>query len=167
MSSAPNHFANLDHLAAANAFQLFTVLGQACRDGAVEARHADTLVTKALGVVQESGPFAGGLFLLSRTGATDDPTKRRTEHVLAREALACLIMLPKNAAYAKIQPAWPGVLTGRDLSNPGKKKEVIDYLVKMAGVPLEQLLLIKQVWELTLTYARYMARSQRGEDART
>ena len=154
--------ANLDFTAASAADEIQNAIGERCKGAnhnKVLAKDVENLVTKALGVVQESGPFACGLFLLSKAG--DKPIEETPyEAVVACHILSRLLSLPAQYALADIQQAWrDGVLEPKQVN--GAKSQIIPHLVKLAGVSIERLLLIKQIWERTLTYARYMARSRK------
>lgn len=157
---------NLDYIAAAAGGRISAAIGEDCiknkKRAKTEAKDVDNLVTKALGVVQESGPFACGLFLLSRTGTAADVKQLAAEHVAARRALCELLLLPAESTFAGIQTPWKQ----RALS-PERvgaiKREIVEHLVQLAGVEIDRLMLVKQVWEQALTYARYMARSQKKD----
>jgi hypothetical protein len=163
---APEH--SLDYMAAAAATEVSAKLinNHPCKParkgetGLVKAEDADNLVTKALGVVQESGPFACCLYLLSRCGSTTNWQEVRAEAVVAGEVLITLLGLSDRASFAKVQKRWTA---GSIQPNGGEsnKKAILDHMVAVTGVELERLFLIKEVWEQTLTYLRYIARSMR------
>jgi hypothetical protein len=154
--------ANLDFTAASAADEIQKAIGASCkgkRHNKVLAKDVENLATKALGVVQESGPFACGLFLLSKTG-DKSIDEIPYEAVVACHIMSRLLSLPARHSSLDAQPAWQGGMI-EPAQVHSARSQIIPHLVKIAGVSLEQLLLIKQIWERTLTYARYMARSRK------
>jgi hypothetical protein len=154
---------NLDYVAAEAATRICEMVGPA---GAVRANDAENVFTKALGVLQECGPFACSLYLLSRSGSNEGLRGAGAEETVACRTLAGLISLSNGAAFGSIQPEWKlgGVLEAERVSS--SKKKIIEHMVQVASVDLDRLMLIKQVWEQVLTYSRYMARSLREKDRR-
>jgi hypothetical protein len=109
----------------------------------LEAGKVDNLVTKALGVLQENGVYAAMLYLYSRTEKNDKFVAEKT-----RERLLSL-------------------LTDLEITGlPGTQaSEALKFLTDKVCNDLDRLLLVKQLWEQALIYARYgaKARSAAGE----
>jgi hypothetical protein len=110
-----------------------------------DAGKVDNLVTKALGVLQENGVYAGLLYLYSRTEGQDKVIAKKT-----RERL--LSLLPKLELRA---------VTGMEAS------VALEFLIEEVCNDLDTLLLVKQVWEQTLIYTRYGAKARSVEEARS
>lgn len=162
-----NEDMNLDYKAAKAAADLFhAVHKKPCKGKppTVEPAVADNLFTKALGVVQESGPFACSLYLLYRSGQTTSLSEATAEEVVACYTLATLVGLPHENSFSDVQKPWNAAISPEEVS--GKKKDILNHMLDVSNVELERLLLIKQVWEQTLTYARYIARSRREKKER-
>jgi len=102
----------------------------------------DNLVTKALGVLQENGVYAATLFLYSRTG----PDGKIAPYV--RKPL-----LKLAAGEVVHQPAPVSM---------NNAEEVLAWVTDHISGDLDTLLLVKQVWEQTLIYARYGAKAREG-----
>lgn len=104
----------------------------------------DNLVTKTLGVLQENGVYAAMLYLYSRSEKNDKFIAQKT-----RERLLSLL-------------AELGI-TG--LADTPQASEALKFLTDHVCDDLDRLLLVKQLWEQTLIYARYgaKARSAAGE----
>jgi hypothetical protein len=96
----------------------------------------ENVVTKALGVVQENGIYAGLLYLYSR-GPTETPVAKQ-----ARDRLLALV-----------GELGAGQVAGRDAQT------ALKFLTDNVCGNLDTLLLVKQVWEQTLIYARYGAKA--------
>lgn len=128
---------NLDLLAARTAQNIITNT----TDGH-KASDVENLVTKALGVLQENGIYAGLLYLYSRTGATDKPIaeKIRVKLLSLLSELELLTLASTDASTAL--------------------KSLTDHICN----DLDRLLLVKQLWEQTLIYARYGAKAREAED---
>ena len=167
---------NLDYVAAGAAAQLTKTLlgedkghGHTCKPprkgaaGEVTAQDSDNLVTKALGVIAESGVFACGLFLLSKSGNKVGWTELKGDEVAACCTISSLLLLAESPSWKVVQPAWTGAKLDAERINE-RKRAIIAHLVKISSLGLPELLLIRQVWEQTLTYARYMMRSLREKD---
>ncbi len=104
----------------------------------IEGGEVDNLATKALGVLQENGVYAVQLYLYSRTGKAEESIAKQT-----REKLLSLLRefgLPElentNAATA------------------------LAFLTEHVCTDLDRLLMVKQLWEQTLIYARYGAKAR-------
>ncbi len=123
---------NLDLLAAQAAQKIISDT----KEQKAAATDVDNLITKTLGVLQENGVYAGLLYLYSRT--TDKPIAQET-----REQLLALI--PKLGLPT---PARTDVSTA------------LTFLTDNICSDLDRLLLVKQLWEQTLIYARYGAKAR-------
>jgi hypothetical protein len=108
-----------------------------------KAKEVDNLVTKSLGVLQENGVYAGLLYLYSRSSEAD-----RTIAEKVREQLLGL-----TGELGQPQP------DARD------HEAALRFMADHVCNDLDTLLLVKQVWEQTLIYARYgaKARDKAGE----
>ena len=127
---------NLDMLAATAAQRIIEVTAE-CKSADV-----DNLATKALGVLQENGVYAGILFLYSRTGEAD-------------KAIAPAI---RRGLLALIPSLVPGATVP-----PDSASDALSLVSCCLADDLEVLLLVKQVWEQALIYLRYGAKARGGE----
>ena len=125
---------NLD-LIAARAAQ--TIINETTRPD-IKASDVENVVTKALGVLQENGVYAALLYLYSRTNAADKP--------IAEKAREKLLDLTKELTLPE--------LASREA------KTALKFLTDHVCNDLDRLLLVKQLWEQTLIYARYGAKAR-------
>lgn len=134
---------NLDYFAASHAQAIVRRSAQ----GGASAEEVDSLVTKALGVLQEHGIYASILFLLSRSRERD----RLIAKVVKEEMLSLLSALPF---------AW-----GRPTSE--SNDSVLEYIstTVTGDARLERVLLAKETLEQLLIYARYGAKARKAESA--
>src|SRR5438067_3360030 len=97
-----------------------------------KASEVDNLITKALGVLQENGVYAAMLYLYSRTS---------TDKSIAEQVRPKLMSLAKEL----------------DLRPPEQRDAAVNlkFLTDTICNDLDRLLLVKQLWEQTLIYARY------------
>ena len=123
---------NLDTLAAATAQQIVAETRK------IKSSEVDNLATKALGVLQENGPYAATLFLYSRTG----PDAKVAPFVRQR-----LLELAASEVVAKAPPE-------------DNATTALPFVTEHIAGDLDILLLVKQVWEQTLIYARYGAKAR-------
>jgi hypothetical protein len=125
---------NLDLLAAEAA-------GAIVRDtigaGGRRATDVENLATKALGVLQENGPYAAMLFLYSRPD---------TEEKIARPIREQLLDVAARTLRIGI--------VGHEVD------KALESVARLAA-DLEFLLLLKQLWEQTLIYTRYGAKAHK------
>lgn len=98
----------------------------------------ENLITKALGVLQENGVYACMLFLYSRTSNSD----KAVSEVTRKE----LITMTR--------------LSGKEAAPKDDAEDVLKYLTDNICNDLDSLLVTKQLWEQTLTYARYSAKAR-------
>jgi hypothetical protein len=99
----------------------------------------ENLVTKALGVLQEQGVYACILFLLANKD---------------------MIILPQLCAMLKKIPAFEA-----QNSIPSKgtaAKDVLKFFADTVCDDLDTLLLVKELYEQTLIYARYGAKAAKS-----
>lgn len=101
-------------------------------------KEVDNLATKALGVLQENGVYAGMLFLYSRTGKDED--------------IAPVI---RGRLLALVSTLVPGVAVP-----PDDAQSALQCIADHIANDLDTLLLVKQVWEQTLVYVRYGAKAR-------
>src|SRR5437588_7332801 len=69
---------NLDLLAARTAQEIIEDTSKQADGSKRKVAEVENLITKALGVLQENGVYAGLLYLYSRTNATDKPVAEKT-----------------------------------------------------------------------------------------
>jgi hypothetical protein len=135
---------NLDLLAARCAQETVNGLD---REGAQDARKKaaalDNMATKALGVLQENGVYAGLLFLYAK--GKDEYAQALRESLLATLAHAELASFGLSLPADKDKSQW---------------QAVGEHLTSKVCNDLETLLLVKQVWEQMLIYVRYGAKAR-------
>lgn len=124
---------NLDQLAAQTAQKIVEVSSP---------KELDTLATKALGVLQENGVYACLLFLASRSGK--------------EEAIAGIIRKQLRDALATQE---------FDLQPPSidDKQALLNFLADKIAGNLDNLLLVKALWEQILIYVRYGAKAKAAD----
>jgi len=128
-----NKVKNLDLLAAQ------TAQGIISNTEKQKASDVENLITKALGVLQENGVYAALLYLYSRS-SNDKAVAEQTRNKL-------LDLLPK---LEKGLPTLPGY----------DAKNALKFMTDNVCGDLDRLLLVKQMWEQTLIYARYGAKAR-------
>lgn len=133
----------LDLLAARKAQDMVnqTVIGNTDAEKIKKAGSVEILVTKALGVLQENGVYAGMLYLFAVNKDKDIATVIRQ----------CLFaMLQSNNTQLPVP------------TNGTSIQDALNFMTENVCKDLDTLFLVKQVWEQTLIYARYGAKA-RGE----
>ena len=132
---------NLDQLAAQRAQEM---VGNTPKD---KIENLERLATKALGVLQEQGVYAFMLFLFSRT--SDE--KVVSEHV-RKQLYQALVSLPGFSENGNM----PKNLAS---DNP---KDVLSYYADTVLDDLDQLLLVRDLYEQILIYSRFGAKAVGG-----
>lgn len=168
-----NGWTNLDQLAAQRAQAIVDVIGRMYgrpdsqgRRRVVNAGEADGLVTKALGVLQENGVYAAMLFLLSRSGKVRSTQAGDRDLESAEECVACQVVAELVGLLGTPE------LTGLGLAMSGLpsdwgwqyvntcKPVILKHVADRVCENLEPLLLVKNLFEQTLIYARYGAKAR-------
>lgn len=126
---------NLDFLCMKTAQDMVTCKG--------EARDKENVATKALGVLLENGPY--GLMLYLETYS--DKQKGIAKHY--QSSLLSLCSEERVQAYINSDNRVP---------NGENFKGITDWLRSIAQ-DLDRYLFVKQLWQQTLTYARYHAKA--------
>jgi hypothetical protein len=101
-----------------------------------KAQDTENLITKVLGVLQENGVYACVLFLYART----------SDGRIAKEVSKQLLLMTDKL----------------DLTPPTKTddwREGLKFVSDQICSDLDRLLLVRQLWEQTLIYARYGAKA--------
>jgi len=104
------------------------------------ANELENVITKTLGVLQESGVYAAALYLWTRTRQEDKAKAEKIRVVLLNSA--------KELLGVNDPTAQPG--------------EALKFLSDRICSDLDLLLLVKQVWEQTLVYARFGAKAEKA-----
>jgi len=137
---------NLDQLAAQHAQEIIKNAAPSTgKKGKDEAKAADILITKTLGVLQENGVYACMLFLLSRTREEDKNVAR----AVRSELLGELRKLNSELRFGWQVPA-----------NGSEPVTVLKFYSDTIADNLDELLLVKELYEQTLIYARYGAKAR-------
>jgi len=137
---------NLDQLAAQTAQNII----------AETKGRAENLITKALGVLQENGVYAFVLFLLSRT--SDE--KKMAEGIVVPQ-LAKLLSRPE---LVSLPVQYEGSITFAGTKDRSATTEFLKHVSDKVCADLDKLLLVKDLYEQTLIYARYGAKAAAKED---
>jgi len=116
------------------------IIKNTCRQKSSEV---DNLVTKTLGVLQENGVYACMLFLCSRTSTADT-------------AVAVKVQKELLTLTEKMGKKPPSKLETQAV----EIQAVLSFLTSEICNDLDTLLFVKQLWEQTLTYARYGAKAR-------
>ncbi|MDQ7029470.1 MAG: hypothetical protein Q9O62_06675 [Ardenticatenia bacterium] len=153
----------LDYIATQAAQRMAEVIGSEIQNHKkVEARDLETLVTKALGVLQNQGVYAMALFLFSRSGSGKQATDMKAEERVATALLSWLWLL-RNPQQALAQVQNNEQLQ-TDISFDrvnSKKKQMLQEFADLSR-DLDTLLLVRDLYEQTLIYARYHAKALGG-----
>jgi hypothetical protein len=138
---------NLDLLAAETAQKIIadTTDGQ-------KAAEVDNLITKALGVLQENGVYAGLLYLYSRSAG---------EQPIAKQIRLRLLHLTSDFA---LTPPTDRRVGNKVVVEDAQASAALQFLTDHICNDLDRLLMIKQLWEQTLIYARYGAKAREAEE---
>ncbi|CAD7773998.1 hypothetical protein AIOGIFDO_01499 [Candidatus Methanoperedenaceae archaeon GB37] len=104
------------------------------KTGGNRSSEVENLITKTLGVLQENGIYACTLYLNSRTSEAE----KKIGPVIHEELLK---------------------MTKRLVKTPIKNDDY-EYLTDEICSDIDLLILTKQLWEQTLTYARYGAKAR-------
>lgn len=110
----------------------------------IKATEVENVATKALGVLQENGVYAALLYLYSRGDKEQHIAKPIRAQLLGLTRL--LKLSPPIGTVEKPVDAQP--------------EDALDFLTKDVCNDLDILLLVKQLWEQTLIYARYGAKAR-------
>ncbi len=116
------------------------------KENEIKASEVENLATKALGVLQENGVYAVLLYLYSRSD--------KEQHI----AKPIRIQLLELTRLLKFSPPTD------TKEKPVDAEQVLEFLTKYICNDLDILLLVKQLWEQTLIYARYGAKARGVED---
>jgi hypothetical protein len=111
-----------------------------------EAKAVENLITKTLGVLQEQGVYAMMLFLFSRSG--DDKSIADKVRPPLYDLLSELPAFSQNAELQKLR-------NGDD-----KPEKVLKFYSDHVCESLDTLLLVRELYEQTLIYARYGAKAE-------
>ena len=114
------------------------------------AKEVENLITKTLGVLQEQGVYACMLFLFSRT------SKEKKVAAKIREQLyGVLGELRKSEVFKNKKPDIPQANAYAKTALPFYSDQVCSHL--------PTLLLVKEIYEQTLIYARYGAKAEKEQ----
>ncbi|MFP4435652.1 MAG: hypothetical protein ACLFVO_00075 [Chloroflexaceae bacterium] len=113
-----------------------------------DAKAAENLITKTLGVLQEQGVYAMMLFLFSRTS---------DEEKIAPHIRAPLYILLQQLPVFQNNAELSANLS--DFSASTAAEPVLQFYVQAVCSNLDTLLLVKDLYEQTLIYARYGAKA--------
>ena len=138
---------NLDLLAAQTAQKIIADT----TDGH-KATDVDNLITKALGVLQENGVYAGLLYLYSRSAS---------EQPVAKQIRLQLLHLTSELTLTPPTDIQAG---NKVVVEDARASTALQFLTDHICNDLDRLLMVKQLWEQTLIYARYGAKAREAEE---
>jgi hypothetical protein len=136
---------NLDRLAAQTAQSIIKKTQQ----------QAGNLITKTLGVLQKNGVYAATLFLLSRTS--------NEKEIAEKSVLPELVNILSSTKLSSFNLKYEGKGNFDNAKDRSAAEALLRHISDRVCNDLDTLLLVKQVWEQTLIYARYGAKAARKE----
>ncbi len=142
---------NLDWHAAQAALEMIKNT-RAYKDKPIKASDVENLMTKTLGVLQENGVYAGLLYLYSRSEG---------EQPIARPSRVQLLHLTSKL---HLSPPTDSKVADEVVLKDVNSNIALKFLTDNICNDLDRLLLIKQLWEQTLIYARYGAKARGVEE---
>ncbi|RMF34527.1 MAG: hypothetical protein D6759_05755 [Chloroflexi bacterium] len=157
----------LDYLAAKTAQRITQVIGtDVKRQNKVAPKDVEILATKALGVLQAQGVYAMALFLLSRSGSESKATKMSVEERVACEIMAQLWPLRKPIEALEREASNSGAGGNGEIAYDRINEEKKHLLQEFADLTkdLDTLLLVRDLYEQTLVYARYGAKATKASE---
>ena len=135
---------NLDLLAAEAAQKIISETNE------IAKKEVEKLVTKTLGVLQENGVYACLLFAYSRS-ATKEGKAPADENKVAKAVHKNLLDVMNKALDKALE---------KPANINANAAVALAFLTTNICADLDTLLLVKQVWEQTLIYARYGAKAR-------
>ena len=118
----------------------------------------DVFMTKALGVLQEQGVYACMLFLYSRTEKNE-----KSKAAIVREHLRGILqMLKKDYIVMWKNKDGEAIEVPQSAKNDDTAAEVLNFYANAVAIDLDTLLLVRDLYEQTLIYARYGAKAAGG-----
>lgn len=138
---------NLDLLAADCAQKMVEKAREATGEAGKSIETLERLVTKTLGVLQEQGVYAMMLFLFSRSDSEEGAAKNIRENLLG--------LLGK----------LPGLQKNDQLPANVFQQEALKFIKENILHNLDTLLLVHELYEQTLIYARYGAKAASNREA--
>ncbi len=142
---------NLDMIAAQKAQ---AIIVNCVGKGKLDKSDVENLVAKALGVVQEQGVYAGMLFILSRGSVKEENGKKKKndERMIAEAVRDQLVSLLSHSGLVQFQLAYSG-------NNDDPQQLLKHFAECVCAKPVQTLLLVKNLFEQTLMYARFSAKA--------
>lgn len=140
---------NLDMLAAQKAQ---AIIANTVDKEKLDKSDVENLVTKALGVVQEQGVYAGMLFILSRGSVKEENGKKNDERMIAEAVRDQLVSLLSHPGLVQFQLTYSG-------NNDDPQQLLKHFAECVCAKPVQTLLLVKNLFEQTLMYARFSAKA--------
>jgi hypothetical protein len=114
----------------------------------------DSFITKTLGVLQEQGVYACMLFLYSRSDT------ERPKALIVRENLRLILkMLKDDYGIFWIDKDGINIDIPASAQGDNTSESVLGFYVKAVATDLDTLLLVRDLYEQTLIYARYGAKA--------
>lgn len=110
-----------------------------------DVANLETLITKALGVLQEQGVYALMLFLLSRKGGEKEVAAR-----IKKELIALLEEVPGLKELPGLNELQPESCSFQ---------YILKFYSDQISIDLDRLFLVRDLYERTLIYARYGAKA--------
>jgi len=156
---------SLDWIAAYTSQKIIEVtVGKSVKKGKkVSATDVENLVTKALGVLQSQGVYAMALFLFSRSGSKDAAKDMNVEEFVATNLLSWLWPLREPSEVIKKLQGSNELSTDKRFQEVNKAKQEMLQSFADLTANLDNLLLVRDLYEQTLIYARYGAKAAKGE----
>jgi hypothetical protein len=138
--------------------QIAAQCAQAIVKDLLQQERLDVFVTKALGVLQEQGVYACMLFLYSRT----EKNEKAKAAVVRDHLLGILETLKKNYKVSWVSKECEHI--PQSAKNDSTFADVLNFYADCVASDLDTLLLVRDLYEQTLIYARYGAKAaERGK----
>jgi len=151
----------LDYITATIAQKIVKIIGEPVKDKkTVEKDTLENLATKTLGVLQSQGIYAAALFLMTKLGDIKDikDNNMSAEGRCASEILSWLHTLANTKTISNFEPdKYEPTIHYTQV--PHKKDEILKNIASITSEDLEELLMVRTIWEQLLIYVRFHAKA--------
>ncbi|RDV81260.1 hypothetical protein [Ammonifex thiophilus] len=133
------------------------ILEQAKPESKKEVNGLQSTLTKALGILQESGIYAFFLYLLAKREKKDAKAKNDPCRVILKQVLEDFGQKKDRFGFSGEAPVLP------DSPNTKAVEKILNWVAKEIAADLPRLLLCREFLQRALTYALYAAEAKEVE----
>jgi len=150
---------NLDRIAVEASQSMIRYISEPTKQRMFQAKDLERLTTDSLGVLQEQGLYAFYLYMMSRSGYTDNENGLKPDEMVTCIIVLQLLLVLNRPELNKLSALLTSGWDDKPAQINKQKENILRFISREICGDLRRLLMVKSLFEQALIYTRYSAKA--------